>query len=114
MTSESKGRLLLTALLLTLTACVTPVPRSAAETHADEVTAQRIYTALNADPTYYFRHVDVSVEDGVARLGGYIWSPEALYRAEQLAGHVPGVKRVVNQMELEREGDRGGGHSGTG
>ena len=38
----------------------------------------------------------------------------ALYRAKQIAAGVLGVKRVVNEMELERGGNRGGGHSGSG
>ena len=43
-----------------------------------------------------------------AVLGGYIWSTDALYRAKEITAGVPGVTRVVNAMELEREGTRGG------
>ena len=73
-----------------------------------------MYAALNADPSYFFRHVDVRVDSGVVQLGGYIWSSEALYRAKQIAARVPGVTLVVNDMELERGGTRGGGHNGSG
>jgi osmotically-inducible protein OsmY len=98
-----------------LAACATSAPKSAEQADADEATAQRIYAALNADPTYYYRHVDVHVDGGVAVLGGYIWSTPALYRAKQITAAVPGVTRVVNEMELERQGTRGGGgHSGVG
>jgi osmotically-inducible protein OsmY len=103
------------ALVALLAACATSAPKVAAETQADEATAQRIYAALNADPTYYYRHVDVHVDGGVAVLGGYIWSTDALYRAKQITAGVPGVTRVVNAMELERQGTRGGGgHEGGG
>jgi osmotically-inducible protein OsmY len=47
-------------------------------------------------------------------LSGYIWDTDALYKAQRIAAAVPGVTRVVDQMELERAGTRGGGHSGTG
>ena len=89
-------------------ACVTSPPKSPEQVHADESTADLIYAVLNADPTYYFRHVDVRVDGGVVQLSGYIWSTEALYRAKQIAAKVPGVKGVVNDMELERRGGRRG------
>ena len=96
-------------------ACATSVPKSLEQVQADEATAQRIYAALNADPTYFYRHVDVRVDGGVAELKGYIWSTAALYRAKQIVAAVPGVARVVNDMELEREGTQGGGsHEGGG
>lgn len=98
-----------------LAACATSAPKPAAQTQADEATAQRIYAALDADPTYFYRHVDVRVDDGVAELRGYIWGTQALYRAKTIAAGVPGVRRVVNNMELEREGARGSGsHEGGG
>jgi osmotically-inducible protein OsmY len=76
---------------------------SASQQRAAGVTAEQIYDALNADPTYFFRHVDVQVQQGVVTLGGYVWSTPALYRAEKIAAGVPGVTRVVDQMELERD-----------
>ncbi|HMA00237.1 MAG TPA: BON domain-containing protein [Steroidobacteraceae bacterium] len=104
------------ALLMTVTliaACSTSAPRSPEEVRADEAIAGRISAALNADPIYYFRHVDVRVHDGVAHLSGYIWSSDALFRAKQIAAGVSGVNLVVNEMELERQGELGGGHSGS-
>jgi BON domain len=65
--------------------------------------AEQVYDALNADPTYFFRHVDAQVDHGVVTLGGYVWSTPAIYRAEKIAARVPAVTRVVGQMELERD-----------
>ena len=107
----------LAAKLLVVTlvaACSTAPPKPPEQARAEELTAQRIYAALDADPIYFFRHVDVRVDGTVAHLSGYIWSADALYRAKRIAAQVPGVTRVVNEMELEREGRRGGGHSGSG
>jgi osmotically-inducible protein OsmY len=74
------------------------------EGRTDAVTAEQVYAVLNADPTYYFRHVDVYVRDGVATLSGYVWDPQDIYRARELTARVPGVVRVVDQMELGGRG----------
>ncbi len=71
----------------------------------DQVLANAVYSELNADPTYYFRHVEVRVDDGVAHLSGYVWSADAIYRARTIASNVPGVTGVVTSgLELERNG----------
>jgi osmotically-inducible protein OsmY len=49
----------------------------------------------------------------MARLSGYVWTTDELYHAQQIARTVPGVTGVRNEMELERQGNRGGG-GGTG
>ena len=99
----------------TLTACASAPPSPAVPSAAesmrselgatDEVLANTVYSELNADPTYYFRHVDVRVDNGVAHLSGYVWSADAIYQARKIARNVPGVTGVsTNQLELERNG----------
>ena len=105
-------RLLGVAILLAAAAgCATAPPRSPEQLRADAATADRISTALDEEPVYYLNHVDVDVRNGVATLSGYVWTTDALYIAKQIARRVPGVTRVVNRMELEREAERGGGDS---
>jgi osmotically-inducible protein OsmY len=71
----------------------------------DDTVASTVYSALQADPTYYFRHVDVQVNNGVARLSGFVWSADAVYRARRIASQTPGVTSVVTTgLELERNG----------
>ena len=65
---------------------------------------EQVYEALNTDPTYFFRHVDVEVQHGVVTLTGYVWSTPSIYRAEKIASGVAGVTRVIDRMELERDG----------
>lgn len=102
------GALILASSLVAACATV-PAPPPATETAVDRALASRVYVALNDDPIYFFRHVDVSVDDGVANLSGYVWSADAIYRARKIAGHVPGVRRVeTNNLELEREGRTNG------
>jgi hypothetical protein len=71
----------------------------------NELLANAVYSKLNADPVYYFRHVNVSVDHGVAQLSGYVWSADAIYRARYLAQSVAGIRGVAtSQLELERNG----------
>lgn len=95
-------------LVVTITlaiACSSRPPRSPEQARADAAVAERVYSALNADPVYFYRHVDVRVDNGVADLSGYVWTTDALYRARQIARETPGVTQVVtSRLELEREG----------
>jgi osmotically-inducible protein OsmY len=90
--------------LLTLTVstgCAATVPlRPETEKQADRVITEQVRDVLAADPTHYLRHVDVYVRDGVATLSGIVWEPQDIYRARELTARVPGVVRVLNQMEL--------------
>jgi osmotically-inducible protein OsmY len=70
----------------------------------DEALTKAVYSALNADPNYYFRHVTVRVDKGVAKLSGYVDSSGAIYRARAIAGKVPGVTRVVtNHLQIDTQ-----------
>src|SRR5689334_2397872 len=87
-----------------------PVPTAAESMRSelgvtDEVLANTVYSELNASPTYYFRHVDVRVDNGVADLSGYVWSTDAIYAARKIASDVPGITGVrTSQLQLERNG----------
>ena len=91
-----------------MSACASPA-RSPAQVEADARTTSRVYAALDADPIFFFGHVDVRVDDGVVHLSGYVWTSDAIYRAQQIARAVPGTTRVVDHLELERAASRGGG-----
>lgn len=93
------------AALLTV-ACASSPPRPVAQAKADRALADQVQTALTSDPTYFFRHVDVRADDGRVALSGYVWSDAAIRRAELVAGQVPGVTSVVDELSLEREGGR--------
>ena len=94
-------------------ACASTPPKSPVQEQADAAIAERVYAALDQNPIYYLRDVDVSVDYGVAQLSGYVWTTDALYGAEEIARRVPGVTGVRDTMELERQGNRGGGDSGS-
>lgn len=104
--ARRKARTLIAATVVALVgACATAPPPAAPRGASDQGLANRIYAALNADPWYFYRHVDVRVEDGVASLSGYVWSTDAVYQARHIAAAVPGVRRVeTSRLELERNG----------
>lgn len=92
-----------------MVACASAPPKSPEQERADSATADRVYAALDQNPIYYLRDVDVNVDYGVAQLSGYVWTTSALYAAQDIARRVPGVIAVRDKMELEREAARGGG-----
>ena len=65
-------------------------------------------TALNADKQLYAKHISVHADGGVVELTGYVWEPEDLQLAQTIAEGVPGVSRVVNELELNRNGNENG------
>lgn len=95
----------LTAVLL-MEACVSTPPKTVAQEDADHQLAERVENALAGDPTYFFRHVDVQAADGTVSLSGYVWTDDAIRRAERVASQVPGVTSVADELTLEREGGR--------
>ena len=84
-----------------LAACMT-TPKSEAQREADKALADQVQTALTSDKNLYARHITVRPDDGVVTLGGYVWTPEEMTAAVQIAERVPGVTKVVNQMEVDR------------
>jgi osmotically-inducible protein OsmY len=75
----------------------------------DADTTARVQSALHEDNHLLSRHIDVSVKDGVVRLGGFVESDGDLHRALDDARAVPGVKSVDNHMTLKRAPSRGNG-----
>lgn len=70
----------------------------------DEVVAQHIATALHLDPYFYDGHVTVTVKNGIARLEGIVFDDWDLRIALRKARKIPGVKRVVNELEISSNG----------
>jgi osmotically-inducible protein OsmY len=99
---NSRWRLvLITIVTCGMIACATQQPpRSAAQQQTDEATTQRVQAALNAQTNTNFSKVNVSTYDGVVRLGGLVWAGDDIYAAARVAGAVPGVKSVTNNIQL--------------
>jgi hyperosmotically inducible protein len=90
-----------------VSACASAPPRSADELAADTALAAKVEAALVADPNIYARHIDIAVDRGVVRLGGFVYSDEDFRIARRDAASVLGVKSVDTDMELLRGGVSG-------
>jgi len=90
--------------VLAASGCAYTPHRTPAERQADNEIAAQVSSALRADPQIFARHIDVWAERGVVHLGGYVWTDTDLFRAKEIAGNVPGVARVVDDLQLERDG----------
>jgi hypothetical protein len=87
----------------------TPVPVPG---EADQTAATEIEKRLSADELVNAQNVKIVVVDGVATLRGRVPDEEAKRRAEEIAGDVPGVKRVVNEISVGVGGLGDGGGPG--
>jgi osmotically-inducible protein OsmY len=92
-----------------LVACATGPVKTPAEQQADKTTVDKVEQALNADTTLYARHIIVKADKGVVRLTGFVFDQPDLVEAERIAQAVPGVIRVVNALELQRNGNENSG-----
>ena len=75
-------------------------PRSAEQKAEDDATNQKVEAALAGAPNENFSKVLVYTYDGVVHLGGLVWTNAAIRNAGRIAGSVPGVRRVANNLEL--------------
>jgi|GEM_PF-1954041 len=66
----------------------------------DEEIAERVRYALAADAYTSDLNIEVTVEDGVVYLTGSVRSLDDIDQAEQVAGSVPGVEEVEEELEI--------------
>ena len=72
---------------------------------ADEKMKEQVEEALHSDAFFYDGHVTVTAKDGVATLRGIVFDDWDLRRAMRIARKIPGVRRVVNDLEISQGGD---------
>jgi len=72
---------------------------------SDEIVAGQVQTALGSDPLVFDEHVTVTVKNGIATLHGIAFDYWDVLRMKRLAKRVPGVKRVVDDIDLRIGGD---------
>ena len=101
-------RTLAVTVLCGLAACVSGPPKTDAQGQADKVMAERVEAALNADRSLFAKHITAHADNGVVRLTGFVWESGDFEEATYIASNVPGVTKVVNDLELNRNGDESG------
>ena len=81
------------------TGCAVAGGRESAGAYAhDKEIATRIKTNLYKDPAVKGSEVAVNVLNGQVQLSGFVETPEAKRRAEEIAASTPGVARVYNNI----------------
>ncbi len=71
----------------------------------DAEVKDRVETAMRSDPFFPDEHVTVTIKDGVVTLHGFIYDEWDLRVAMRIARKIPGVKRVINDLEIELGGE---------
>jgi osmotically-inducible protein OsmY len=67
---------------------------------ADEQITLKVQTALSNDPWIYAEHVTVTTQNGIVRVEGITSDPWEMRRILREARKTPGVRRVLNQLEM--------------
>ena len=93
------------AVLCAVAACASAPPKTAAQVQADKAMSERVEAALNADRSLFAKHITAHADNGVVRLTGYVWESGDFEEAVYIASNVPGVTKVVNDLELNRNGN---------
>jgi hypothetical protein len=71
----------------------------------DEQLRAGVERALRKNPTLMSEHLDVSIKNGVVTLTGLVFDDWDMRIAQRAANRIPGVKRVINDMEIKLGGE---------
>jgi len=79
-------------------------PRSVGTQIDDATITTKVKLKLIEDPITKARKIDVDTVNGVVTLTGAVESEEEIKRAVEIARNVEGVKKVVNNLRVEKRG----------
>jgi osmotically-inducible protein OsmY len=72
---------------------------------ADEEVRGQVESALHADPFFNDEHVTVTIKNGVVTLHGIVFDEWDLRVVKRIARRIPGVRRVVDDLEIKLGGE---------
>jgi osmotically-inducible protein OsmY len=79
-----------------------PAAHQAMPGGTDSSAATRVKTALNSNPTFDAKHVDVSIEHGDVVLKGFVQSNSDLLQATTIATKAADGRKVVNNLTIKQ------------
>jgi hypothetical protein len=79
--------------------------RKQAVRESDEEVTKQLEAALRADPYVFDSHVTITTKDGVVTLSGFVLDVWDVFTLKRIVRKMAGVKRVVDQLDLELGGD---------
>jgi osmotically-inducible protein OsmY len=90
------------ALLLSTAGCTAMTGETAGQNIDDSTITASVKTKLAADKIGSLTRIDVDTSRQVVSLNGVVESPDQKARAEQLASQVSGVKKVNNNLQVQK------------
>jgi hyperosmotically inducible periplasmic protein len=90
------------ALLLSTAGCTAMTGETAGQNIDDSTITASVKTKLAADKIGSLTRIDVDTSKQVVSLNGVVESPDQKARAEQLASQVSGVKKVNNNLQVQK------------
>jgi osmotically-inducible protein OsmY len=90
------------ALLLSVTACTSMTGQTAGQYVDDSTITSAVKAKLVGDKAANLTRIDVDTTNSVVSLNGVVESPDQKTRAEQLAKQVGGVRRVDNNLQIQK------------
>jgi osmotically-inducible protein OsmY len=96
---KKTGAILLVAAALGLAGCASPGGTSYFD---DASTTMKVKRAIYSEPSLKVMDISVTTVDGVVELSGKVKSRGQGVKAVQVARKVEGVKRVSNQLTVEK------------
>jgi len=89
-------------LILSVSGCTALTGQTAGEYVDDSTISASVKAKLVADRAANLTRVDVDTTNRVVSLNGVVQSPDQKRRAEELAMQVAGVRRVDNNLQVQR------------
>jgi hyperosmotically inducible protein len=94
---------LLLAIVLSSSGCTSMTGESAGQYVDDSTITATVKAKLVGEKTTNLTRVDVETTNQIVALNGIVESPDQKQRAEQLAMQVNGVKRVQNNLQVQKK-----------
>ena len=89
--------------IFSLAGCQAMTGRTAGQNVDDTVLTSSVKTKLAGDKLSSLTRVDVDSTNGTVSLNGVVESSDQKARAQELASQVSGVKKVVNNLQVQKK-----------
>jgi hyperosmotically inducible protein len=89
--------------VFSLAGCQAMTGRTAGQNVDDTVLTSSVKTKLAGDKISSLTRVDVDTTNGIVSLNGVVESSDQKARAQELASQVSGVKKVVNNLQVQKK-----------
>jgi osmotically-inducible protein OsmY len=87
--------------IITLAFVINTIAAVAQQKVSDDTIYDQVRRKLANDPDVKGAALEVEVKDGVVTLKGVLEKEKYKEKAEHIAAHVKGVKKVINQIEVK-------------